>query len=402
MRHMADEEQQAGTPSGPSGPSAQDDGRAVRARRRAALAGARKRLREGLPGTLRERLAELTRTAGDVHDLDEQADLYGDGVVEALEKRVAGLLGFPAAAFFPTGTMAQQAALRCWAGRTGNPTVALHPLAHPEVHEEDALSVVSGLRPVHPTTEPRHFTADEVRGLGEPFGTLMLELPLRDAGFLLPTWDELTDLVAAARERDAAVHFDGARLWESATHFGRPLSEVAGLADSVYVSFYKSLRGHSGAALAGPTDLIAEARSWRHRYGGNLFQQFPAALSALAGLDRVLPELPSYVTHARVVAAGITEAFAASPAVPWFRVHPEPPHTQEFQVWLPFDADVLTEAAVSQAEETGVALFGIWNRETAAPGLSMTEVSLGAPALEWTHEDVRAAATDFASRLPRA
>ncbi|WP_245180715.1 threonine aldolase family protein [Streptomyces montanisoli] len=396
---MADEEQQA---EAPSGPSAEDEKRAARARRRAALGGARRTLRDGFSSTLRDRLAELTRTAGDVHDLDERADIYGDGVVEALEQRVAGLLGFPAAAFFPTGTMAQQAALRCWAGRTGNSTVALHPLAHPEMHEEDALTVLTGLRTVHPTTEPRHFTADEVRGLGEPFGTLMLELPLRDAGFLLPSWDELTALVDAARERDAAVHFDGARLWESATHFGRPLTEVAGLADSVYVSFYKSLRGLSGAALAGPTDLIAEARSWRHRYGGNLFQQFPTALSALAGLDRVLPELPSYVAHARVVATAIGEAFAASPGVPWFRVHPDPPHTQEFQVWLPFDADVLTEAAVSQAEETGVALFGIWNRAGAAPGLSMTEVSLGAPALEWTHEDVHAAATDFASRLPRA
>lgn len=50
----------------------------------------------------------------------------------------------------------------------------------------------------------------------------MLELPLRDAGFVLPTWDELVAVVAAARERDAVVHFDGARLWECVTHFGRP------------------------------------------------------------------------------------------------------------------------------------------------------------------------------------
>ncbi len=74
--------------------------------------------------------------------------MYGDGVVEALETKVAGLLGTEAAAFFPTGTMAQQVALRCWAGRTGNPTVALHALSHPEVHERNAFSEVSGLRPV--------------------------------------------------------------------------------------------------------------------------------------------------------------------------------------------------------------------------------------------------------------
>ena len=170
--------------------------------------------------------------------------MYGNGVVAELEQRVARLLGFPeAAAFFPTGTMAQQVALRCWAGRTGNATVALHPAAHPEMHERGAFTAVSGLRTVHPTTEPRLPTAEEVQDFEEPFGTLMLELPLREAGFVLPSWDELIGVVEAARERDAVVHFDGARLWECATHFGRPLDEIASLADSVYVSFYKSLDG---------------------------------------------------------------------------------------------------------------------------------------------------------------
>lgn len=90
----------------------------------------------------------------------------------------------------------------------------------------------------------------------------MLELPLRDAGFVLPTWEELTEVVEAARERDAVVHFDGARLWETTVHFGRPLDEIAGLADSVYVSFYKSLEGFGGAALA------ARRRWWRRRRPG--------------------------------------------------------------------------------------------------------------------------------------
>lgn len=417
MRCMADENEQAegpsGTDAGTPGPEHEEE---FKKRRRAAFRGAGRTLRGGYGTTLRERMAELAELAGTgggagtadaagtggaseaVYDLDDAVDAYGGGVVAALESRVAELLGFPAAAFFPTGTMAQQAALRCWAGRTGNPVVALHPLAHPEVHEEGALSAVSGLRPVHPTTEPRQPTAEEVRAFGEPFGTLMLELPLRDAGFVLPTFEELTDVVAAARERDAVVHFDGARLWESTTHFGRPLTEIAGLADSVYVSFYKSLQGLSGAALAGPEDVIAEARSWRHRYGGNLYQQFPAALSALAGLAHVLPRLPACVAQARVVASGIAEAFTAAPGVPWFRVHPEPPHTQEFRVWLPFEAETLTEAAVSQAEDTGTALFTAWSRDSGVPGVSTTEVSLDTRALEWTAQEVREAAAEFARR----
>ncbi|MFF7948604.1 threonine aldolase family protein [Streptomyces griseorubiginosus] len=346
---------------------------------------------------LRERLALLDGVE-EFYDLDEPGDLYGNGVVEALEEKVAALLGKEAAAFFPTGTMAQQVALRCWAGRTGNPTVALHALAHPEVYERDAFREVSGLRPVQVTSEPRMPSADEVRGFPEPFGALMLELPLRDAGYLLPTWEELTELVAAARERDAVVHFDGARLWETTVHFGRPLDEIADLADSVYVSFYKSLQAYGGAALAGPKTLVEEAKTWRHRYGGAVFQQFPTVLSALAGLERELPRLPEYVTHARVVAAALREGFAQA-GLPWARVHPEVPHTFDFQVWLPYGVDEVSEAAIRQSEETGRALFiNPWDEK--GPGLSMTEVYVRAAALEWTAEDVRAAAADFATRLP--
>ncbi|MGE5829810.1 MAG: threonine aldolase family protein, partial [Micromonosporaceae bacterium] len=242
---------------------------------------------------LDERLAALAAAGAD------ETDVYSTGgPVTALEERVAGLLGLPAAAFFPTGTMAQQVALRCWAARTGNSTVAMHPLTHLEVHERHAYSVLSGLSAVWPTREQRQPTADEVRTLDEPFGTLMLELPLRAAGYLLPTWAELTAIVAAARERGARVHVDGARLWESTPHLGHGLAEIGALADSVYVSFYKTLGGIAGAALAGPEDFIAQARAWRHRYGGQLFQQWPAALAALIGLDTVLPRLPAYVAHA--------------------------------------------------------------------------------------------------------
>src|SRR5439155_7713385 len=183
----------------------------------------------------------------------DEPDVYGTGgPVGALEDRVAGLLGTPAAVFFPTGTMAQQVALRCWAERSGNPVVAMHPLAHPEVHEGHAYAVLSGLRAVWPTRERRQPTAEEVRTHEEPFGTLMLELPLREAGYLLPTWDELSAVVAAARERGARVHFDGARIWETTPYLGHELTEIAAFADTVYVSFYKTLGGISGAALAGP------------------------------------------------------------------------------------------------------------------------------------------------------
>ncbi len=98
-----------------------------------------------------------------------------------------------------------------------------------------------------------------------------------------------------------------------------------------------------------------------------------------------------------MVAAALREGFAAA-GVPWARVQPEVPHTHEFRVWLPYDAEVLGEAALRQGEETGVLLFaGAW--DPAGPGISVAEVGVGAAGLEWTPDDVRAAVADFVAGL---
>jgi threonine aldolase len=319
-------------------------------------------------------------------------DFYGTGgPVEALERRVAAVLGTEAAVFFPSGTMAQQIALRYGAERTGNPAVGLHPLSHLVMHERDGYALLAGLRRVSTTVEPRNPTAAEVAGLGEPISTLALELPLRDAGFVLPTWAELTAVVAAARATGARVHLDGARLWESAHRLGRTPAEVAALADSVYVSFYKSLGGISGAALAGTAELVDYARTWRHRYGDDLFQQWPAALSALAGLDNELPRLGDYVDHARTVAAALD-------AVPGARTFPAPPHTHQFRLWLPHPASVLNAANLALAREERAWFAGNW-QDDAVPGLAMTEITVAGPALRLSAEQVNELATRFLARV---
>ncbi len=343
--------------------------------------------------TLGELLAGLSDAP---YDPDGPADVYGDGIVAELERRVAGLLGTQDAAFFPSGTMAQQIALRCWAGRTGNPVVALHPMSHPERWEGGALSTVSGLRVVHPTTEPRQPTPEEVEAVGEPFGTLMLELPLRDAGFLLPGWEELEALVGAAREREAVVHFDGARLWESTVHFGRGLPEIAALADSVYVSFYKSLAASAGRPWP------VRGSSWRRPGSGAT----ATAARSSGSSPRPCPRWPAgpaaapaaaYVEQARRVAAGLHAGFEEA-GLPWFRVHPEVPHTHQFQVWLPYGAERLTDAGLRQAEETGTVLFRRWSAD-GPPGLAMTEVEVTEPGLSWTETDVKDAVSAFVARL---
>ena len=358
-------------------------------RRWHAMRGCERILSGRRPQSLREQIAALADSG---YDLDGRPDFYGDGPVSTLEERVATLLGKPAAAFFPTGTMAQQVALRCWAERSGNWAVAMHPLSHLQLHERQAYASVTGLRAVWPTRQPRQPTSAEIRDLDEPIGSLLIELPLRDAGYLLPTWDELVELVTAAKERGARVHLDGARLWESVPYLGHELPQIAELADSVYVSFYKTPGGMSGAALAGPPDLITQAKAWRHRYGGQLFQQWPAALAALAGLDRQLPRLADYVGHAATVAAALA-------VLPGARVYPNPPHTHQFRFLLPYPADQLDEAGYAMAAEERVWVCGGW-QDDPDTGLARTEVTTGEAALDWTAAEVTDAATRLLKRLP--
>jgi threonine aldolase len=330
---------------------------------------------------------QLARLADSRYDLNAPPDTYGNRIVADLEARVADLLGKPAAAFFPSGTMAQQVALRIWSERVGNPTVAVHPLHHIETHERKAYSTLTGLRGVWPTTAERHPTGDEIRALGEPIATVVVELPLREAGFVLPTWAELTDLVNAARERGALVHFDGARLWESTAFLDHDLAAVAALADSVYVSFYKSLRGLAGAVLAGPDDFVAAARAWRHRYGGQIFSQWPTALAAIVGLETELPRLPEYVAHAKVVATALA-------SLPGVTVHPNPPHTHEFQIWLPVSADAAGEATLAMAERDKVRFLAGWIARP--PGdRAATEVTVARDALDWSADEVVETGTKF-------
>lgn len=204
-------------------------------------------------------LADLAAEAGP----DEQPDRYGEGsLINDFERDIATLLGKEAAVFLPSGTMAQQIALRIWAERGRNSTVAFHPTCHLEIHEQKGYELLHGLHGRLVGERSRLITLDDLCKTPGPLAALLLELPQREIGGQLPPWSDLEAQTAWAREQGAAVHMDGARLWESGPFYGRSYAEIAGLFDSVYVSFYKGIGAIAGAALAGPAAFIAEARLW--------------------------------------------------------------------------------------------------------------------------------------------
>ena len=300
-------------------------------------------------------------------------DVYAErGPVAEVERQVAELLGKPAVAFFPSGVMAQQAALRVWTDRTHSKRVAIPDLSHLLKHEDDGPRRLHGFEFEFLTTGRETATAEGLRALGPGLGAALVELPLRDAGCLLPTWEELGELSAAARELGVPLHADGARIWESQPFYDRPLAEIAAQFDSVYVSFYKGLEALSGAALAGPDDVVEEARVWRRRMGGTLFHLTPFAVSALAGLRDRLPRMGEYAAWARALAAEL--------AARGLRPTPEPPHTNTFLVHAEGQADAVVERVIAFMEREKIQPCGGW-WEAAVPGFVTTEVAVHDAAL---------------------
>ena len=328
-----------------------------------------------LPGPRPRSAAQLLRDAADALDAGAQPDAYGEGaIVTGFEARMSARLGTEAALLMPSGTMAQQIALRLHCERRGADTVAFHPTCHLALHEHAGYAHLHGLHAELVGDRDRLIELADLEALSMGLGALLLELPQREIGGRLPEWDDLIAQTGWARERGIAVHLDGARIWESAPYYARSPAEIAGLFDTVYVSLYKGLGGLGGCVLAGPAELIAEARVWRRRHGGALYRLFWLAASAQPGLDALAPRMGEFLGHARAIAAALAD-------VPGITVVPAKPQTPLFHLHLRGAPDAVWDRALRLARERGVWLV---NRPTASllPGMSRVELSLGEPALE--------------------
>lgn len=303
-------------------------------------------------------------------DPDVVPDVYGDGgVVTDLERHIAELLGKQAAVFLPSGTMAQGATLRVHADHSGQRTVLWHPFCHLDQHENQAHARLHALvgRPVG--QPDRLITLADLEAVAEPFAALLLELPQRDLGGELPGWDELTSQVEWARCRGAAVHLDGARLWEASAGYEREPAEIAALFDTVYVSFYKGIGALPGCCVAGTTEVVAQVREWRRRLGGTLYAMWPAAASALNLLPERLAAMPENLEHARAIARAVS-------GVPGVRVVPDPPQSPMMHLLIDVPAERFAANARRLATEQGL---WVWPQAmtTADPRVVRCELSVG-------------------------
>ncbi|MFJ5991488.1 threonine aldolase family protein [Lentzea sp. NPDC092896] len=319
------------------------------------------------------------------------ADTRPEDPVRELEHRVAALLGKPQALFFPSGTMAQQVALRVHAERTGRQAFAGHPQTHLHVWENQGYNVLHGLR-FHPVGDRNElFGLDDLAAVREPLAAVVFELPQRDIGGALPEFGDLAAQTAWARQSGAAAHCDGARLWEAQTGYDATFAEICALFDTVYVSLYKGLEGVRGAVLAGDAETIGQAAVWQRRMGGAIADAWPLAAIALMGMDTNLPRMAEFRDHARALAEAINaDGFA--------HTTPDVPATPLFHVHLPMSRHDAQRAAQNLLEEMGIRLF-LYARSNPDPRRCSFEVSVGISGLEFAPREVAELIRGLPSRV---
>ncbi len=276
---------------------------------------------DGAPRNPADTAARLATLAGDPGKLRDS--YLAGGAIEELEKGFAALLGKEACAFLPTGTLANNVALRVLCGE--HPHAFCQADSHLYRDESDTAQRLSGINLV--PLDPGHaaptiaeltaaFDAAEKGPYPLAVGAISLESPVRrlDGQMIAPA--ELAAIAALAKAHGARLHLDGARLL-----LAPPSIDVKAYAapfDTVYVSLYKYLGAPFGAVLAGSTADIVRAREWRHLYGGLIYQGWAPALLALDGL-KTFPatiaraharagELIATLDHERLVKRRVTPA----------------------------------------------------------------------------------------------
>jgi threonine aldolase len=240
-------------------------------------------------------------------------DVFGDDpTVIALEERTAEVLGKEAAVFVPSGTMANQIAIR--AQTEPGDEILVDANAHIYYYEAGAPAALSGvicrcLAGVHGV-----FGAAEVRDALRPPDVHFAPTRLvcventhnRGGGKVWPI-ERIAEVAGAARENGLRLHLDGARLWNAAVASGVSERDYAVPFDSVSVCFSKGLGAPVGSAVAGSRELILRARRFRKQFGGGMRQAGIIAAGALHALTHHRERLAEDHANARALAVGLTE-----------------------------------------------------------------------------------------------
>jgi threonine aldolase len=248
-------------------------------------------------------------------------DVYGeDPTVNRLQEVVADLLGTEAALYVPSGSMANQIAIRIHT-RPGDEALAGRA-AHSYLYESGAAAGLSGVQMTLLDGDGR-FTGAEVRAAWKgkdhnrpPTSLVMVENTHNAGGGLVWTRAALDGVLAACRDLGLRAHLDGARLWSAAVASGQSERQLAAGFDSVSVCLSKGLGAPVGSLIAGSRDLIHQAHRARKMMGGGMRQAGVLAAAGLHALEHNRARLAEDHENAALIARGLEGApgLTAAPA----------------------------------------------------------------------------------------
>ncbi|OZM56958.1 low specificity L-threonine aldolase [Lottiidibacillus patelloidae] len=279
-----------------------------------------------------------------------ESDIYGTGkIIEEFQEKMANILGKEASVFFPSGTMAQQIALRIWCDEKGIKKVAYHPLCHLEIHEEDGLKELHQIEPILLADKDRLIRLEDVTNIQKDISCLLLELPQREIGGQLPKYSMLEQISTYCRERNIKLHLDGARLFEILPYYEKTAAEVCSLFDSVYISLYKGIGGIAGAILAGDKEFIKKSKVWKRRHGGDLISLYPYIISSDYYFNQRINKMEDYYKEAGELAKLFNSCHA-------IKTKPELPVSNMFHVHFLLPKKEVEQILIKVYEETGVGI----------------------------------------------
>jgi threonine aldolase len=279
-------------------------------------------------------------------------DVFGDDPsVNALQERIAAMLGKEAALFVPTGTQSNLCALMAHCGRGDEYLVG--QMAHSYRWEGGGAAVLGSIQPqpisqqsdgsialadIEANIKPddAHYAVTRLLALENTWGGKVLPLSYIEAATTL------------ARSRGLATHLDGARLFNAAVASNTPALQIASHFDSVSVCFSKGLGAPVGSALCGSRALIARAHRTRKMLGGGMRQAGVLAAAAAHALEHHVARLADDHANARRLAEGLQ-------GLPGVKV--EPPQTNI--LFLDMDP-ARTAGAVARLRQAGLLCTGLY------------------------------------------
>jgi len=243
-------------------------------------------------------------------------DVLGDDpTVASLQARAADLLGQEAALFVPSGTMANQIALKVHC-EPGDDVLASEG-AHLLWHEVGAASAIAGVQ-VRALGKAGRFAGADVEAAFQPASAIQsptrlvcVENTHNRAGGAVWSRAAMDDVVQAARRLGLRLHLDGARLMNAAAATSETPRALAAGFDTVSLAFSKGLGAPVGSVLAGARPLVTRAQRFRRMMGGGMRQAGILAAAALYALDHNVARLAEDHANARLLA----ERVAALPGL---------------------------------------------------------------------------------------